>query len=261
MGDGVETNSEATTATKNTRKSGNSGSPYRRAGSPGLGDVDEAGNLVTNNNNDRDPNYTGGLRLQAVQGEEFERNAFEEDEQADEEIRVGEKREANPLKQLFRDENGEFDPNKKFGIIEDGSLLYDNVTTSYPLNLPVDYYQRYITQTMPTKEQGNGKWFIRPHHLETLTKHPLSIKDDVLNTRYISHYNQSYGKKPVVDLSADAIEDIERHLASLKQRMAGMQVERGEDLELMEDLSDKMRLAGRTAFETFVNDKTRYESK
>ena len=98
MGDGVETNSEATTATKNTRKSGNSGSPYRRAGSPGLGDVDEAGNLVTNNNNDRDPNYTGGLRLQTVQGEEFERNAFEEDEQADEEIRVGEKREANPLK-------------------------------------------------------------------------------------------------------------------------------------------------------------------
>lgn len=50
----------------------------------------------------------------------------------------------NPLKKLFRDENGEFDPKKKFGLIEDDSLLYDNVTTSYPLNLPTDYYQKYI---------------------------------------------------------------------------------------------------------------------
>jgi len=69
---------------------------------------------------------------------------------------------------------------------------------------------------MPTKEQGNGKWFIRPHHLESLTKHPLSIKDDVLNTRYISHYDQDYDKKEEVNINADAIEDIENHLEALK---------------------------------------------
>jgi len=62
------------------------------------------------------------------------------------------KEEENPLKKLFRDENGEFDPKKKFGLIEDDSLLYDNVTTSYPVNLPTDYYQKYIQQNMPTKE-------------------------------------------------------------------------------------------------------------
>ena len=56
------------------------------------------------------------------------------------------KLEENPLKKLFRDENGEFDPKKKFGLIEDDSLLYNNVTTSYPVNLPTDYYQRYIQQ-------------------------------------------------------------------------------------------------------------------
>jgi hypothetical protein len=34
-----------------------------------------------------------------------------------------------------------FDPAKKFGQIEDGNqLVYDNVTTSYALNLPADYY-------------------------------------------------------------------------------------------------------------------------
>ena len=80
---------------------------------------------------------------------------------------------------------------------------------------------------MPTKEAGNGKWFIRPHHLETLTQHPLSIKDDVLNTRYYSHYNQQYGKKEEVNINADAIEHIEGHLAELKSKMAVMLMQRG----------------------------------
>lgn len=42
---------------------------------------------------------------------------------------------------------------------------------------------------MPKESDGNGKWFIRPHHVETLTQHPQSIKDNVLNTHYYSHYN------------------------------------------------------------------------
>jgi len=74
-------------------------------------------------------------------------------------------------------------------MIENEALIYDNVTSSYPVNLPPEYYQRYIMENLPKKEAGNGKWFIRPHHLETLTEHPLSVKDGVLNTRYFSHYN------------------------------------------------------------------------
>jgi len=51
----------------------------------------------------------------------------------------------SPYKEFYRDGTGNFyDPTKKFGIIEDNSLLYDNVTTSYPLNLPTDYYLKYI---------------------------------------------------------------------------------------------------------------------
>jgi hypothetical protein len=45
-----------------------------------------------------------------------------------------------------------FDPNKKFGIISDNSLLYGDITSSYPLSLPTDYYQKYIVSTLPTKE-------------------------------------------------------------------------------------------------------------
>jgi hypothetical protein len=65
-------------------------------------------------------------------------------------------------------------------------LLYDNITTSYPLNLPVDYYHRYVKNSIAKDE--NEKWFIRPHHVETVSQHPQSIKDDVFNTHYFAHY-------------------------------------------------------------------------
>lgn len=46
-----------------------------------------------------------------------------------------------------------------------------------------------------SKNQEEPAWFIRPHHLESLTRHHNSIKDDYLNTRYYSNYNQDYGKE------------------------------------------------------------------
>lgn len=154
-----------------------------------------------------------------------------------------------------------FDPKKKFGVIEDQSLLYENITTSYPLNLPTDYYQKYINQNMPTKDAGNGKWYIRPHHLETLTDHPNSVKDDVLNTRYMSHYNQDYGKKEEVNHNADAIIKIEEHLAGLKSNMMSMLMQKGEDPFKMEELLEQTRLEGHMEYEKFINDRTRFDSK
>jgi hypothetical protein len=76
--------------------------------------------------------------------------------------------------------------------------------------------------TLPKKDTGNGKWFIRPHHLESLTKHPLSVKDDVLNTRYISHYDQNYGKKIEINPAEEAISKIENHLSELKSKLNAM---------------------------------------
>lgn len=81
-----------------------------------------------------------------------------------------------------------FDPAKKFGTIENGTqLVYDDITTSYSLNLPADYYLKHIQRVMPVKD--DQAWFIKPHHIESLTEHHNSIKDDFLNTRYFSHYN------------------------------------------------------------------------
>lgn len=62
--------------------------------------------------------------------------------------------------------------------------------------------------TIPKKEDGDGRWFIRPHHLETLTGQPKSIKDDVLNTRYYSHINKQYGIVEKVEDDQQSIEKI-----------------------------------------------------
>ena len=79
------------------------------------------------------------------------------------------------MREIYKDKDGQpYDPIKKFGVIEsEGALLYDNITTSYPLNLPTEYYHNAIKNSMPTNEE---KWFIRPHHLESLTNHKQSIK-------------------------------------------------------------------------------------
>ena len=62
------------------------------------------------------------------------------------------------------------------------------------------------------------KWFIRPHHIENLTRHPNSIRNEVFNTHYYSHYNKNYGKVPEVNDSQLACEHIENLLGILKER-------------------------------------------
>ena len=70
---------------------------------------------------------------------------MEDEEQEAEDRRLEEeekKKEAeDPLKKYFRDEKGNlFNPSQKFGMIEQDVLLYDDITSSHPHNLPKDYY-------------------------------------------------------------------------------------------------------------------------
>lgn len=96
---------------------------------------------------------------------------------------------------MFRDPKKNWDkfrPEMRFGVIEgEGQLLYDNITTSYKLNLPVDYYHKELQNRLLKKDTSkkSEKWYIKPHHAEALTMHANSIKDEVLNTQYFSHYN------------------------------------------------------------------------
>lgn len=233
-----------TSATKVTRKSGLS----RQAGqSPDLGDEPFAEGTI----NDRDVNFNPDPDRE-----------FDDEDQAEEERKAnGEK---DKSASLYRDpQTGQpFDPEKKFGVIEDeGKLVYDNITTSYPMNLPTEQYQKYIMDSLPKKDQGNGKWFIRPHHLETLTSHHLSVKDDVLNSRYISHYDQEYGKKKEINPSEEAIQNIEGHLAELKSKLFSLMLQRGENPDFLEELRESTKKEGFEAYEKFINDRAQHNSK
>ncbi len=130
------------------------------------------------------------------------------------------------------------------------------------MNLPTDYYQKYILSSLPSKETQQ-KWFIRPHHLETLTAHPQSVKDDVLNTRYYSHYDQKYGKPEVVNEAEEAIKTIEGHLDRLKIQFEQMSIERGIQLDRIQERVEEERHAlERRAYEEFekiINDKNRLD--
>lgn len=111
---------------------------------------------------------------------------------------------------------------------------------------------------MPVKD--TSKWFIRPHHLETLTEHPQSVKDDVLNTRYYSHYNQSYGKKEERNEAEEAVKTIEQHLETLRQQSYMLSMQRGtagtED-ERIEELREQMQRQAQEEYERFIHDKKR----
>ena len=75
---------------------------------------------------------------------------------------------------------------------------------------------------MPNKD--DKKWFIRPHHLESLTNHYNSLKDDVLNTRYFSHYNRENEKE--LTNNEQAIDYIESHLEQLRMKQNVMTLKR-----------------------------------
>jgi len=71
---------------------------------------------------------------------------------------------------------------------------------------------------MPSKD--DKKWFVRPHHIESLTNHYNSLKDDILNTRYYSHYDND--KEKDLTKNEQAIEYIEKHLEQLRMKQNTM---------------------------------------
>ena len=101
---------------------------------------------------------------------------------------------------------------------------------------------------MPNKDVKD--WFIRPHHVESLTNHFNSLKDDVLNTRYFSNYNRE--KEKELTENERAIDYIERHLEQLrmKQNVMTLQKTNGEkDFDqYIEDLKKQLSVESYKAF-------------
>lgn len=166
---------------------------------------------------------------------------FEEDlENSEEEIQKKPKQE--DLSKFFLDREGNtFDPCRKFGSIEDGSqLIYDDITTSYKLNLPSDYYLGMIKRQLPSLDK-DPSWFIKPHHLESLTQHNHSLKDDLLNTHYYSHYNQQYGVQKPEDFAETALEYINYQIQHLKKEQENMAPSKGINFDSLDELKSQVK--------------------
>jgi len=67
------------------------------------------------------------------------------------------------------------------------------------------------------------------------------VKDDVLNTRYYSHYNQQHGKKEERNEAEEAIKMIEGHLGKLKQTCFDIQMQKGVQVNQIEDALEEQR--------------------
>lgn len=173
------------------------------------------------------------------------------------ELKRKEDAEKNKNREFFKDQSGKlFDPTKKFGMIEDGNqLVYDNLTTSYVLNLPPEYYIKMIQQQLPAKD--NQKFFIKPHHIESITNHHNSIKDEVLNTHYFSHHNKDFNAKKEVNDKELCIEYVEKHIQNLKMQQTTIAMQRGIDMDAY-DVKNKMELSRKVQekFEKLVREKT-----
>lgn len=68
--------------------------------------------------------------------------------------------------------------------LENKPTIYDSEGKSkYSVLLPVGYYEDFVAaENIPEAE----KWYLRPHHVETLTENPLSKKDNMIHTEYQS---------------------------------------------------------------------------
>eukprot|EP00826_Nyctotherus_ovalis_P006818 TRINITY_DN1165_c0_g3_i4.p1 TRINITY_DN1165_c0_g3~~TRINITY_DN1165_c0_g3_i4.p1 ORF type:complete len:415 (+),score=121.13 TRINITY_DN1165_c0_g3_i4:128-1372(+) len=120
----------------------------------------------------------------------------------------------------FKDAQGlPYDPRARFGVLEDEYTEYDPHMTKYEAVLPEKFYVREIDGQSPSKKE---KWFVRPHHVETLTRHPYSKWDNLLNTKYYSFYERQGEKNQPKDkmrlLANDAIGYIEQHVDKLKKK-------------------------------------------
>ena len=91
--------------------------------------------------------------------------------------------------------------------------------------LPVGYYEDFVAaENAPDSE----KWYLRPHHVETLTEHPLSKKDNVIHTHYKSKLDHLPPSKlqdehlieENINRKSELIDSLEDRLASLRRDLS-----------------------------------------
>ena len=99
-------------------------------------------------------------------------------------------------------------------------------TSKYSLVLPVDYYSSVMAQH--DKSGSQEKWYLKPHHVETLTEHPKSKKDNFVASDYQVNMDNIAPKKSAGDIKREdnihqkdvLIDELEHRLSKLREELS-----------------------------------------
>lgn len=151
----------------------------------------------------------------------------------------------------------------------------DGLGAVYPTIFPVEYYKNIMDKEKARHDKD--KWYLRPHHIETLTEHPHSLKDNLLDSNYYSFYTELEKDMDGRFLSPEEsaakrapkekdilIANLEQQLNMLKLKMAHQQPSMGskagtlpvyemQKYYMIEDNEDLKKESVTIAFETIMD--------
>lgn len=137
------------------------------------------------------------------------------------------------------DSNINDDENKLYGKLNTKNVVRDELFTSYDIELPIKYYYDVTKKNEPKEEE---EWYIRRHHIESLTKNDKGIPDDIMNTKYISYYKPD-DKAPEVNkvtMIDEVLGGLNNEIDGLRNSLEVMKVKDYELKEKFESL-EKMK--------------------
>lgn len=110
--------------------------------------------------------------------------------------------------------------------------------------LPVGYYESFVAaENIPDTE----KWYLRPHHVETLTENPLSKKDNIIHTEYHSKLEKlPLKKRPDEYVIEENVKRKSELIGSLEERISSLKKD-------LESAGRGSRIAGTTVSTAVVN--------
>ena len=119
-------------------------------------------------------------------------------------------------------------------------IIKDDRFSSYNIEYPPQYYYEIIKENEPLK---NKDWFIRPHHIESISNSKKAINDDILNTKYISYYgkpetNENINNKNREEILTDLINETKNNIDSLKNEMFNKSKLNSKNKKLYNDLQN-----------------------
>ena len=104
--------------------------------------------------------------------------------------------------------------------LKTNTMIQDERFSSFNVEFPVKYYYKVTKENEPPNKKD---WYIRPHHIESISKNEKGIADDLLNTKYISYYAPSNidnnNKTSKQEILEELISETHNHINELQNEM------------------------------------------